>query len=108
MKLIIAVVQNRDTEITIKALNEAGFVVTRMASTGGFLREGNTTLFIGTDNECVDMAVDTLKKHCHSRTLVRPLPATGFESGVSLHHYAEVTVGGATVFILDVDHFEQV
>ena len=98
MKLILAIVNNEDTPRATDALMKAGFFVTRLSTTGGFLLMGNTTLLIGTDEERVEMAIGILRQHCTTRTM----PPSG-----GLRRSEPVTVGGATVFVLDVNHMEK-
>jgi uncharacterized protein YaaQ len=108
MKLIIAVVQDQDADRTIKALNDAGFRVTRVASTGGFFRVGNTTLLIGINDSQVQTVIDTLKNTCERRTRLIPAGPNIVDSAAMMGAFVEVEVGGATVFVLDVEYFEQV
>ena len=65
-KLIIAVVQNEDADAVVDALLEEEFRATRLASTGGFLRRGNTTLMIGADEDQVDRVLDLIRQHARS------------------------------------------
>lgn len=109
MKLIIAVVQDKDALKLIEALVEKGYRATKLASTGGFLREGNTTLLVGVEDDHVDPVVGTIKSICHSREqLVTPLTPVGGPVDSYVPYPVEVLVGGATVFVLDVDRFERV
>lgn len=108
MKLILAIVQNRDADGATEALTTATYYVTRLASTGGFLHEGNTTLLMGVEDERVDGALRVLRENCHRRRHYTPMPLVGAESGFDLHGHIEVEVGGATVFVLDVERFEQI
>lgn len=87
MKLVIAIVQDVDTGPVIEQLITHGHRVTRVASTGGFLRRGNATLLIGTEEEHVDPIIDILRDTC-----------TPPESG---QHRA-------TIFVVNAPHFEQV
>jgi uncharacterized protein YaaQ len=105
MKLIIAVVQDKDVPKLMEEIVKAGFSATKLASTGGFLREGNSTFLIGVDDDQVDRVLDVIKKTCRSREqLVTPVTPVG--PGESYVPYpVGVVVGGATVFILDVDRF---
>ena len=87
MKLMIVIISDQDTEAVIRSLVEQDFRVTRVASTGGFLRRGNTTLFIGLESDLVDQAMEVIRQACK-----------------------EPTEGGqrkATVFVLEMDHYEQ-
>ncbi len=108
MKLILAFVQDQDADATIQALNEAGHRVTRVASTGGFFRVGNTTLLIGVNDLAVDSVVNILKETCERRTRLIPAGPNIVESAAMMGAFVEVEVGGATVFVLNVEHFEQV
>ena len=85
MKLIIAVVQDQDAERTIKALNEAGHRVTRVASTGGFFSVGNTTLLSGVDDSKVESVIDILKQTCERRTRLIPAGPNSDEIAVVVH-----------------------
>lgn len=104
MKLILAIVQDEDAPATIQALVERAYRVTRIASTGGFLRQGNTTLLIGVEDHQVPEVVEILRRCCRTRT--RYLPVAVEATGLLQSHMIEVEVGGATLFILDVERFE--
>ena len=86
MKLIIAIVSNDDSAAVTSTLTEHGYFITKLSTTGGFLRAGNTTFLIGTDEEVV------------------PATAT-FDVGHYSSYPIEVQVGGATIFVLDVEQF---
>ena len=107
MKLVIAVVQDQDAERTVKALNEAGYRVTRVASTGGFFSVGNTTLLSGVADEQVAGVLAILKETCERRTRLVPAGPNIIETAAMMGAFVEVEVGGATTFVLDVEHFEQ-
>ena len=98
MKLILAIVNNEDTARATEALMKSGFFVTRLSTTGGFLMMGNTTLLIGTEEERVQMAIGILRQHCTTRT----------QPGSKIRQAEPITVGGATVFVLDISHMEKV
>ncbi len=106
MKMVVAVVHDHDAPDLMDNLTNANFQVTRMASTGGFLREGNTTFMIGTDRESLDKLMEIIEETCKSRKkTVAPMSpvANSLESYYSFP--MEVEIGGATVFILDVEKF---
>ncbi len=109
MKLIIAVVQDEDSQKLISRLMKAGYGVTKLATTGGFLRSGNTTLLIGVDNEKLDSAMEIIENVCKSRKQVAtsPSPIAG-ATGMYVPYPVEVTVGGATVFVVDVEEFRKI
>jgi len=105
MKLILVIVRNIDSGYVTEALNKNGFFVTKLASTGGFLREGNTTLMIGTEEEKVDKVISIVKKECGPRQQVVTNPmGTAEYSSMNV----VVNVGGATIFVMDVDRFEKI
>ena len=102
MKLILAILSNDDSPVASNALNKNGFSVTKLATTGGFLRAGNTTLIIGCEGEKVEAAIDIIKEYSSKRTEIVPSTASYASFPV------EVTVGGATIFVLDVAQFLKV
>lgn len=108
MKLIIAIVQDEDASRLVSQLMKNGYGVTKLATTGGFLRAGNTTLLIGVDDEKLHCVMEIIEQVCKSRKQVTTAPSTMGTMG-SMHAAAsypvEVTVGGATVFVLSVDQF---
>ena len=106
MKLIIAIVQDEDASRLISTLMNEGYSVTKLATTGGFLRAGNTTLLLGGEDDRVKGALDVIEKVCKSRkqNATSPSPVAG-TSGVYAPYPIEVVVGGATVFVLDVEQF---
>lgn len=109
MKLVFAIVNNDDGNIVMRELNKANFSVTKMASTGGFLRAGNTTLLVGTEEDRVQAAIDVISKYSAKRKQVvfSPEPYVGGAIGYSAFP-AEIEVGGATIFVVDVERFEKV
>ena len=108
MKLIFAIIQTDDTDNVVAILNQQGYMVTKLNSTGGFLRSGNTTLLLGVDDEKLDAALAVVKKVCISRKQIEvfPSPAMG-AMGMYTPYPVEVTVGGATVFVMDVAQFHK-
>lgn len=106
MKLIIAIVQDDDAGDLIDVITDAGYRVTKLATTGGFLKAGNTTLMIGVEKEKVDELLAVIEDTCKTREQVvtSPSPVAG-STGVYVPYPVEVEVGGATVFVVDVDKF---
>ncbi|HBM79412.1 MAG: cyclic-di-AMP receptor [Clostridiales bacterium] len=106
MKLVIAIVQDDDSANVLSKLTKEGFRVTKLATTGGFLRAGNTTLLIGVDQDKVDSVIEIIKNLCETRkqviTSTSPVAGT---TGIYVPYPIEVSVGGATVFVVDVDKF---
>ncbi len=106
MKLIVAIVQDEDASRLISQLMSDGFGVTKLATTGGFLRAGNTTLLVGVENDRFDAAMAVIEKICKSRKQIATSPTSmAGVSGVYSPYPIEVMVGGATIFVLTVDQF---
>ena len=105
MKLITAIVNRRDTSEVCAALTDAGFYFTRMASTGGFLTGGNSTLLIGTEEDRVPQAIAIIRQNCSRRT--EKISSNVQLATPSAAYPTEVTVGGATLFVSDVTQFEK-
>ncbi|MBC8060198.1 MAG: cyclic-di-AMP receptor [Clostridiaceae bacterium] len=106
MKLIITIVQDDDAADLLEELTDKGFRVTKLATTGGFLRSGNTTLMIGVEKDKVDDVLAVIEEVCRTREQVvtSPSPVAG-STGVYIPYPVEVEVGGATIFVVDVDKF---
>ncbi len=107
MKMIFAVVNSDDSNSVLRALTKNGFSATKLATTGGFLMAGNTTFLIGVDNEKVDEAIEIISTHSKKRKQVMPA-ATSYGVGMYGSMPIEVTVGGATIFVMDIERFEKV
>lgn len=88
MKMVIAIVRDADNDTILEKLLEANYRVTRIASSGGFLRRGNTTLMIGVDEEQVEGVLHIFRENCLSTI--------------------DLAVRHATIFVLDVDRYEQI
>ena len=107
MKLVIAVVQDKDSNRLSNALIQSGFRSTKLASTGGFLKAGNTTFMIGIEEERVPEVLSVIRSNCKVRDqLVTPVSPMGGTTESYIPFPVEVQVGGATVFVLPVDQFE--
>lgn len=109
MKLVIAIVQDDDANDLIEVITDKGFRVTKLATTGGFLKAGNTTLLIGVEKEKVDEVLAIIEEVCKSRKQIvtSPSPVAG-STGVYVPFPIEVDVGGANVFVVDVDKYIKV
>ena len=88
MKMIVAILKDEDAESVTEALANLGLCVTRIASTGGFLRQGRSTLMVGVSEDSVDEAIQAINVNC---------PPT-----------VEPVLKRATVFVLNVEHFERI
>lgn len=108
MKLVIAIIHDEDSGKLVEKLNEKDFRVTKLASTGGFLKSGNTTLLIGVEKEKVEGVLEIIRATCNTRREVTPSSTLIGEAGGFLSMPLEVTVGGATVFVVDVEQYMKV
>ena len=104
MKLIIAVVSNEDSHSLSNALTKENFAVTKLATTGGFLKIGNTTMLIGTEEDRVEKCIEIIKEESKQRTELVPSTAS-YDIGRFATFPVEVQVGGATIFVVDVEKF---
>lgn len=108
MQLIMAIVQHDDAKAAVAALMEGRFRVTQLTTSGGFLRKGNVTLLLGVERARLTEALRVLETVCETRTeLAMPLHVEAMPGPILLSPM-EVQVGGATVFVMDVQHFERV
>lgn len=87
MKLVVAVIHEEDVSPLSQALTEAGFRMTKIASTGGLLRRGSATLLIGVEDDQVEQVLQMLREHCGQQ--------------------AEPALKQGVVFVLPVERFEQ-
>ena len=106
MKLIIAIVHDEDSGKLTEKLSKNSIPVTKLASTGGFLRAGNVTLMVGTDDDKVDDVIEIIKSVCKSRKEIVAPATVSMASAISWP--IEVTVGGATMFVLAIDRYEKI
>ena len=104
MKLIMAIVSGEDSAKVARVLTKSGFSVTKLATTGGFLMSGNTTFIIGTDDEKVQDVMDIIGANSKTRKQMVPTSAS-YGVGMFSSMPIEVQVGGATVFVLDLEKF---
>ena len=107
MKLILAIINRDDANAVTQALTKAGFSSTKLSTTGGFLMAGNVTIMVGVDEEKVQAVIDIIKEHSHSRKELIPT-TTEMSYGYYPPMPVEVLVGGATIFVVDIERFERV
>lgn len=107
MKLVVAIVSDNDATNVITNLIKAKFYVTKLATSGGFLKTGNTTLIVGVEKERVDEVLTVIEAYSKSRKEPMPL-STASEFGMFLGQTIEVPVGGATIFVVDVEQFKKI
>ena len=104
IQLVISIVQTEDADQLISALRDGGFSSTKISTTGGFLRQGNATILVGTEEKNVPQVLQIIKRNCHTRIqYMTSLPTVGEISAPYIVEPIEVEVGGAVVFVLDVE-----
>lgn len=105
MKLILAVIQNKDAAALSRKFIEKDIRATKLATSGGFLKAGNTTFIIGIEDDRVDEVMEIIKESSHTREQsVSPNVSSGGSSMLS--QPVKVTISGATVFVLPVEDFK--
>ena len=108
VKLVVSIVHNEDAGALVEALLEKEYRATRLHSSGGFLRQSNTTVIVGVEDEQVPEVLGIVRESCHSRTqIVNPMPPIMEPGEFFMPYPLEVEVGGATVFVLPVERFER-
>ncbi len=109
MKLVLAIIHDEDAFHIMDTLSEKGYSVTKLATTGGFLRAGNTTLICGCEEERISELVSIIEKKCKSRKQIASVNSSSVNATESYVPYpVEITVGGATIFVLNVEVFKKV
>lgn len=109
MKLVMAIVQDEDAIKLVEELTENDFRVTKLATTGGFLKMGNTTLITGVPKENVEKVIEIIEKNCGSRQKITTTSnGAPWSNGGYIPYPIEVTVGGATIFVVDVEQFKKI
>ena len=106
MKLLFAIVNRDDANVVVRNLSHQGYSCTKLSTTGGFLLASNITLMVGVADDKVQDVIDIIEAHSHRRTQV--LPNNELSLDFDLNDPLEVTIGGATIFVVDVDRFEKV
>lgn len=104
MKLIVAIINSDDSPNVLSEITKAGFYATKLSTTGGFLRAGNLTLLMGVEDEKVDELLYILRENCRKREEITPV-IPSMEGSLVPAIPVKISVGGATVFVLDVDQF---
>ena len=110
MKLIVAIAHNREQARVADALVRAGIAFTKLGSTGGFLREGSTTLLIGVEEASAPVVMEILQDCCHKEEHVKavaPMPTPGLAAGILSPQIVLEEAGGGIAFVLDVERVER-
>lgn len=108
MKLIIAIIHSDDTRNLLDRLARRHFSATVTSSSGGFLRISNATIFCGVEDDKVEEALQIIRESCPDRVqYVTPLPPVMEPGEVHIPTPVEKRMGGATIFVVDVERFER-
>lgn len=103
--LMMAVVQAQDAEVARETLSKMNVTIERLPSVGGFLGRRNATMVIGMREEQREMVIEALNKSCRQRIEFIAVPLES--APLPLPTPTPITVGGATVFTLEVDRYEE-
>jgi uncharacterized protein YaaQ len=108
LKLVVIIASDSDADRLMRKLVEQGYPATKVSSTSGFLHRGNATVLSGVDPDEVDQVVSLVRSECRARTELVPVQTLPFfGEGTALAEPVEVRVGGAIVFVLNVERFEK-
>ncbi len=103
MKLVIGIINSDDANDLLTEITKASFQATKLSTSGGFLKMGNVTVLVGVEDEKVDEVVGIFKNCCSRRTQMIPTAPPYLGEGFVSAAPVQVTIGGATLFIIDVD-----
>lgn len=103
MKLVIGIINSDDANDLLAEITKASFQATKLSTSGGFLKMGNVTVLVGVEDEKVDEVVEIFKSCCSRRTQMIPTAPPYMGEGFVSAAPVNVTIGGATLFIIDVD-----
>ncbi len=108
MKMVMAVVRHQDSSALLDLLTKKGFAATLTHSRGGYTHEGNATIFCGIDDGCLEEVLSLIRATCRTRTqYITPLPPVMELGELHLPDPVEKNLGGATIFVMPIEHFEQ-
>ncbi|MHC5248840.1 cyclic-di-AMP receptor [Enterococcus sp. HY326] len=108
MKIVLAIVQDKDSNRLANEFIDANIRATKLSSTGGFLKAGNSTFIVGIEDERVPETLELIERTCQSRKQYVSTPVTlDISMDGQIPYPVEVEVGGATVFVLPVEGFHQ-
>jgi uncharacterized protein YaaQ len=107
-KLLIVIAADEDADHLLVKMTEAGYPVTKISSTGGFLRRGNATLLSGVEADEIDAVLAMVRAECQAREEYVPVQALPFPGSLPPGQPLQVRAGGAIVFVVDVERFEKI
>jgi uncharacterized protein YaaQ len=109
MKLVFAIVHSDDAGSLVDALTDKEYRVTRLHSTGGFLKQSNASVVVGVEEDQIEEVLATIRETCHARSqYINPMPPIMEPGEFYMPYPVEVAFGGATVFVLDVARYERI
>ena len=108
MKLVIAIINSDDSSAVMSNLTKAGYTVTKLSTSGVFLRAGNVTLLIGVEEKKTDDVINIIGQYSSQRKKITPVNTTYIGESMLSSMPVEVTVGGATIFVIDVEQFYKI
>ena len=108
MKMVMAIVHGDDAGGLVNALTDKSYRATRINTAGGFLKESNATILVGVDDDRVTDVLAIIRNNCQARTqFINPVPPVMEPGEFYMPYPVEVQIGGAFVFVLDVERFER-
>ncbi len=108
MKLIVAIIHDEDSSKITDELNKQGYSVTKLCSSGGFLRAGNTTLMIGIEDGKVDTVIGIILKNSEARE--HSIKESKYNNSIMqllIPNANKVVASGATIFVSNVEKYEK-
>lgn len=109
MKMVMVVVRYQDSNVLLDRMTQRGFAATLTNSRGGYAHDGSATIFCGIEDEYLEEVLALIRETCHQHTqYITPLPPVMELGELHLPDPIEKTVGGATVFVMPIEHFEQI
>ena len=108
MKLVIGIVNSDDVNELLSEITKASFQATKLSTSGGFLKMGNVTVLVGVEDERVDEVIEIFKECCSRRKQMVSTTPPCFGEGFISAAPVEITIGGATIFVVDVEKFMKI
>lgn len=105
MKLLIGIVNSDDANELLNEMNSLSFQATKLTTSGGFLKTGNVTFLVGVEDERLDELVSVFERCCSRRTQMVPTTPPFIGEGFLSAAPVEITIGGATIFVVDIEKF---
>lgn len=107
MKLVLAIVQDQDAHSLVESVTQENYRVTKLASSGGFLKAGNTTLIMGVEDDKLEHLLKIIEENCSQREVTTSFLSMSIPGDTYVPEPIDVKVGGATLFILDVNQYKR-